>query len=164
MEFDPRLDLQQLRDVDLPVADVWRAWTTPKLLMQWFCPRPWKVIECDIDLRPGGGFRTLMQSPEGQNLPSEAGCYLLVEPERRLVWTNVLGPDFRPKPAPADLHLGFAFVVDLTLEPLPGGGTRYHARVRHADEAAREAHAAMGFEQGWNIALDQLVELMKAGG
>ncbi len=53
--------------------------------------------------------------------------------------------------------------VDLQLEPLPGGGTRYRARVNHQDDAARQKHANMGFEQGWGIALDQLVELMKAG-
>ena len=44
-------------DRDLPPDAIWRAWTTPALLMQWFCPRPWSVVECDIDLRPGGVFR-----------------------------------------------------------------------------------------------------------
>lgn len=164
MRFDPRLDLQLQRDVDVSVADVWRAWTTPEVLMKWFCPVPWKVVECEVDLRPGGQFRTVMQSPEGRNMPSDEGTYLVVTPEERLVWTNVLGAGFRPKPAGGDLQLGFPFVVDLTLAALPGGGTRYHARVMHADAAGRDAHAAMGFEQGWNIALDQLVALMKAGG
>ena len=44
---------------------------------------------------------------------------------------------------------------------LPSGGTRYSARVMHADKAGRDAHEAMGFEQGWGVALDQLVELMQ---
>jgi uncharacterized protein YndB with AHSA1/START domain len=164
VDFDPKLDLQQMRDIDVPVADVWRAWTSPEVLKQWFCPRPWKVVECDIDLRPGGRVRTVMQSPEGQNMPANAGAYLVVEPEKRLVWTNALGPGYRPNPPPDDKQTGFVFVVDLRLEPMPNGGTRYHARVMHATEAGREAHAAMGFEQGWNIALDQLVALMKDSG
>jgi uncharacterized protein YndB with AHSA1/START domain len=53
-------------------------------------------------------------------------------------------------------------VVDLQLSPLPSGGTRYTARVMHADQAGRDAHEAMGFEQGWGSALDQLVALMQA--
>lgn len=161
MEFNPRLDLQMQRDVALSPADIWRAWTTPELLMQWFCPRPWKVIDCQIDLRPGGLFKTVMQSPEGQTMPAEDGSYLAVEPERRLVWTNMLGPGFRPKPRPQDEQFGFFIVVDLKLDPLPDNGTRYCATVRHQDEAGKQAHEAMGFEQGWGIALDQLVALMR---
>jgi uncharacterized protein YndB with AHSA1/START domain len=164
MEFDPKLDLQQLREIDVPAADVWRAWTQPEVLKKWFCPRPWKVTECDIDLRPGGIFRTVMQSPEGEDMVAGAGTYLVVEPEQRLVWTNALGPGFRPNPIPQDSPIGFAFVVDLKLLALPGGRTRYHARVMHATEAARDAHAKMGFEPGWNTALDQLVELMRLAG
>ena len=163
MNFDPKLDLQMQRDVPVPPADIWRAWTTPDLLMQWFCPQPWKVVDCAIDLRPGGVFRTVMQSPDGQNMPAEEGSYLLVEPERRLVWTNMLGPGFRPKPKPQDEQFGFFLVVDLRLEPLPNNGTRYCATVMHQDEAARQAHEAMGFEQGWGIALDQLVALVRPG-
>ena len=164
MNLDPQRELYLERDVDLPPSTIWKAWTTPELIRQWFCPRPWKVVECELDLRPGGIFRTVMQSPEGKNLPSEAGSYLAVETERRLVWTNALGPDYRLQPKPPEEHLGFFFVVDLRLEPLPGGGTRYRVRVNHQDEAARQTHANMGFEQGWGIALDQLVELMKTGG
>jgi uncharacterized protein YndB with AHSA1/START domain len=164
MTLDAQLDLQLLRDVDVPVAAVWRAWTTPELLMQWFCPRPWKVVDCKIDLRPGGIFSNVMQSPEGQNMPENVGSFVLVEPQQRLVWTNVLGPDFRPSEAPADPKQGFLFVCDLRLSALPTGGTRYHATVMHTNAASRAAHEAMGFEQGWGLALDQLVALMKSQG
>lgn len=163
MNFDPKLDLQMQRNVPVPPADIWGAWTTPDLLMQWFCPRPWKVIDCEIDLRPGGVFKTVMQSPEGQNMPAEEGTYLLVEPEKRLVWTNMIGSGFRPKPKPLDEQFGFFIVVDLRLEPLPNNSTHYCATVMHQDEAARQAHEAMGFDQGWGIALDQLVALMRPG-
>lgn len=164
MRFDAELDLQLQRDVDVPVADVWRAWTEPALLMQWFCPRPWKVVDCKIDLRPGGIFSNVMQSPEGQSMPENVGSFVLVEPQQRLVWTNVMGPDFRPQAAPADVKQGFLFVVDLRFTALPTGGTRYHAHVMHTSAASRAAHEAMGFEQGWGMALDQLVELMQSQG
>ena len=51
------------------------------------------------------------------------------------------------------------FVAELRFEAR-ASNTLYRACVRHADAQSRERHAAMGFEQGWGIALDQLVELM----
>ena len=50
-----------------------RAWTTPEHLKKWFTPAPWTTVDCEIDLRPGGIFRTVMRSPEGQEFPN-VGC------------------------------------------------------------------------------------------
>ena len=129
--------------------------------MKWFCPRPWKVIECEIDLRPGGVFRTVMQSPEGNNMPDNSWCFLAVEPQERLVWTNAFAPGFRPKPQPENENLGFFFVVDLRLAPLGQGRASYTAHVMHQNEASKQAHDEMGFQHGWGASLDQLVELMR---
>ena len=154
------LDLSFIRTVDVPRNIVWRAWTEPELLKQWFCPLPWKTIDCEIDLRPGGIFRTTMQSPEGQEFPN-SGCYLEVIPNEKLVWTNSLLPDFRPatpSPTRGDAQADFKFTAMIELTDV-GGGTRYTATMIHADEAGSKQHAAMGFEQGWGIALDQLVTM-----
>jgi uncharacterized protein YndB with AHSA1/START domain len=156
---DPLLDLQFHRDVSLSPAQIWEGLTNPSILMKWFCPRPWKVIKCEIDLTPGGIFRTVMQSPEGERMPDNTWCFLAVEPQRRLVWTNEFGPGFRPKPQPKDENLGFFFVVDLRLSPLNSGGTSYTANVMHQSEATKQAHEDMGFQHGWGASLDQLVEL-----
>src|SRR6201992_4289323 len=51
-KHDPKLDLIMEREVDVPVSLVWKVWTTPEHLKQWFCPRPWSVTHCEIDLRP----------------------------------------------------------------------------------------------------------------
>ena len=51
MTFNPELDLLLERIVDVPREKIWAAWTTPTLLMPWFCPLPWKTIDCVIDLR-----------------------------------------------------------------------------------------------------------------
>lgn len=161
MIFNPLLDLQFHRDVSLSPAQIWEGLTTPAILMKWFCPRPWQVVECEIDLKPGGTFRTAMESPEGERMPDNNWCFLTIEPQQRLVWTNELGPDFRPKPQPKDENLGFFFVVDLRLLPLINGGTSYTANVMHQSEATKQAHEDMGFQYGWGAALDQLVELMQ---
>src|SRR5215510_9143120 len=72
---NPELDLVLERVIDIPPQKVWRAWTTPEQLKRWFTPKPWTTVDCEIYLRPGGIFRTVMRSPEGQEFPG-AGCYL----------------------------------------------------------------------------------------
>ena len=94
-QFDPGLDLVLERIVDLPSALVWDAWTVPEHLTQWFTPEPWKTVGSEIDLCPGGIFRTVMRSPEGQEFPN-VGCYLEIIKNEKLVWTNALTHGFRP--------------------------------------------------------------------
>ena len=162
--FDPRLDLVLERVVDVPVELVWKAWTVPEHLMKWFTPAPWRTVECEIDLRPAGTFSTVMQSPEGQKF-SNAGCYLEVVENRRLVWTNALEPGFRPcgkTPAEAAECAELIFTAVITMEP-SGSGTRYTALVMHKDEETSKRHADMGFHDGWGKALDQLVEAFRRG-
>lgn len=158
-----KLDLTFERVVDVPIGLVWQAWTTPEHLMPWFCPLPWKTVECEIDLRPGGTFSTVMRSPEGQNFPNQ-GCYLEVKKNEKLVWTNALLPGFRPAASAAknDASVDFKFTALIQLEAL-GEGTRYTATVIHADEAGCKQHAEMGFETGWGTALEQLIAYIKNG-
>jgi uncharacterized protein YndB with AHSA1/START domain len=160
----PKLDLSFTRVVDVRRPLVWRAWTEPQLLMPWFCPLPWKTIDCEIDLRPGGIFRTTMLSPEGREFPN-AGCYLEVVPHEKLVWTNALLAGYRPSYLPEkcgtdDNGFMFTAMVELADED---DGTRYTATVIHADEDGCKRHADMGFEGGWGAALDQLVAMIKRG-
>jgi uncharacterized protein YndB with AHSA1/START domain len=56
---DPKLDLVFERVVDVPRSTVWKAWTKPEHIVKWFAPRPWSTVECQVDLRPGGIFRTV---------------------------------------------------------------------------------------------------------
>jgi uncharacterized protein YndB with AHSA1/START domain len=153
----PDLDLQLEREVDVPPEAVWAAWTQPDQLVRWFTPAPWMTTECEIDLRPGGIFRTVMRSPEGEDYPN-VGCYLEVVPNERLVWTSALGPGYRPltEHPPGS----FPFTAAITLEPTTSG-TRYRALAIHAAPEACRRHAEMGFHDGWGAALDQLVELVK---
>ena len=152
-DINPELDLVLERVVDVPPEQVWRAWTEPDLLLQWFTPKPWETIACEIDLRPGGIFSTTMRSPEGEVMPADPGCYLEVVPNRKLTFTDALGPGFRPK------EKGF-FTATLLLEP-EGAGTRYTAIAKHIDKEGRKSHEDMGFMNGWGAALDQLVALVK---
>lgn len=152
---DESLDLVLSREVDIPPEKVWRAWTEPEHLVHWFAPKPWSVRECVLDVRPGGIFRVVMQSPEGEAMDGEPGCFLEVVPGRKLVWTDALQPGFRPSTNPF-------FTAALSFDPLPGGGTRYTAIAIHRTPEVRDQHAAMGFHEGWGTVLTQLVEYAKA--
>lgn len=152
-DIDPALDLVLQREVDVPRELVWKVWTDPQHLMKWFCPRPWSVSECEMDVRPGGIFRTVMRSPEGEDMPSEAGCFLEVVPNERLVWTDGLAPNYRPKDK--------GFITAVILLESVGAGTRYTAIALHKDEESVKQHVEMGFHGGWSTALEQLVEYAK---
>lgn len=162
---DPELDLVLERVVDVPPEKVWRAWTEPELLKKWFTPAPWQTVECEVDLRPGGMFRTVMRSPEGKDMPEGVGCFLEVIENKRLVWTAALGPGFRPvKPSSSkdtDDCNDLLFTAIISLEP-HGKGTKYVAIAMHQDPSAVKRHAEMGFHEGWGKALDQLVDLARA--
>lgn len=157
-EIDPKLDLVFERTVDLPPEAIWKAWTTPALLKQWFTPAPWKTTHAEIELRPGGLFRTAMRGPNGEEQAGD-GCYLEVVENRRLVWTDALERNYRPAKKPNDC-IAEHFTAILTFEP-QGSGTKYTAIARHNSEEARKKHEEQGFEAGWGAALDQLVALMK---
>jgi uncharacterized protein YndB with AHSA1/START domain len=156
-QLDPKTDLVLERVVDVAPELVWKAWTTPEYLKQWFTPAPWKTVGCEIDLRPGGKFHTVMESPEGQQFPN-TGCYLEVVPNRRLIWTGALLPGYRPANLSADVP--FVFTAMIEMEP-HGAGTKYTATVMHSNEDGRVKHEEMGFHHGWGAALDQLVSLAK---
>lgn len=157
--INPKLDLVLERVIDVSPELVWAAWTQPQHVKKWFTPAPWKTVECEIDLRPGGIFRTIMQSPEGQNFPND-GCYLEIVPMRKLVWTNALGAGFRPMKIESDHCGGLVMTGIILLEP-QGKGTKYTAIAIHGDEASTQKHEQMGFHQGWGAALDQLVAMAK---
>ena len=158
--IDPTLDLVLERVVDVPRELVWKAWTTPDQILQWFTPAPRKTVDCEIDLRPGGIFRTVMESPEGEQFPG-SGCFLEVSENRRLIWTSAMGPGYRPLALPESEGCeSFAFTAVISLETV-SGGTKYTALVIHGDPATKKKHEEMGFYDGWSAALDQLVSMVK---
>jgi uncharacterized protein YndB with AHSA1/START domain len=150
---NPKLDLVLERIIDVPRKLVWAAWTEPEHLKKWFCPKPWYVSHVELDLRPGGIFRTVIRGPDGEQHDG-TGCLLEVVPNERLVWTDALGNGYRPA--------ANAFMTAVLTLADAGAGTRYTAVALHKDEADRKKHEEMGFHQGWGTALDQLVALVKA--
>ena len=153
MPADRELTLTRL--IDAPREKLYRAWTDPTLLKQWFAPLPYTTPVAELDVRPGGSAFIVMRGPDGKDMPNR-GVYLEVVPNERLVFTDAYVKAWEPSDKP------FMTVI-LTFEDEggPGSGkTRYTARVRHWTVADREAHEKMGFHQGWGICADQLTALV----
>lgn len=144
-------ELVLTRIIDAPCEKVFRAWTEPELLKQWFAPRPWTTPVAETDVRPGGGSLIVMRGPDGNEFPNR-GVYLEVVKNQRLVITDAYTKAWDPSEKP------FMTVI-LTFEN-EGGKTRYTALVRHWTVADREAHEKMGFHQGWGMCTDQLAAVV----
>ncbi len=159
---DPELDLVLERVIDVPRELVWKAWTTPEQIKQWFTPAPWTTPGCEIDLRPGGLFRTVMRSPEGEEFSND-GCFLEVVPMEKLVWTDALLPGYRPAQRKSMTGGEMGYMTAIIRFETHGQGTKYTATAIHDGPESRKKHEEMGFHEGWGAALDQLVALIKKG-
>lgn len=157
--IDPQRDLILERIIDVPRELVWKAWTMPEHITKWFTPAPYTTPECEIDLRPGGLFRTVMQSPEGER-HDNIGCYLEVVENERLAWTDALHAGYRPANKPNDCINSYLTAI-LLLDPHGKNGTKYTVLARHAFAESARKHEEMGFSHGWGAALDQLVAMVK---
>lgn len=151
-DFDPTLDLWLERRARVDRARIWRCWTEPELLVKWWTPPPWTTSAAAIDPRPGGRFDTTMVGPDGDAHPNR-GCFLEVVEGRRLTFTDVLSAGFRPTGG------GMPFCATVRFEDDGQGGTLYAAHARHATPESREAHDAMGFQDGWGAVFEQAAAL-----
>lgn len=146
-------ELVLTRTFDAPPEKVYRAWTEPELMKQWFVPRPWSIASVELDSRPGGRCDVTMRDPEGNEYPNP-GVYLELVPGRKLVFTDAFTEGWLPHGKPF-------MVAEVTFEPTADGKTIYTARARHWSAESKEEHEKMGFHEGWGQCADQLAELLK---
>jgi uncharacterized protein YndB with AHSA1/START domain len=138
------------RILNAPRENVFRAWTEPELLKQWFAPLPFTTPVAEMDVRPGGANLIVMRGPDGTEFPNR-GVYLEVIPNEKLVFTDAYTAAWEPSEKPF-------MTVTITLEDVDGK-TNYTASVLHWTEADRETHEKMGFHAGWGQCARQLEEL-----
>lgn len=144
-------DLVLSRVIDAPAAALYRCWTEPALVKQWFAPKPFTTPVVEMDVRPGGASHIVMRGPDGTDLPNP-GIFLEAVPGRRLVFTDAYTAGWVPAAKP------FMTAI-ITFEDLGEGRTRYTATVRHWTREDRDTHEQMGFHEGWGVCADQLAAL-----
>jgi uncharacterized protein YndB with AHSA1/START domain len=151
LAIDPKLDFAIERFIDAPPRLVWEALTRPEHLKEWYMPRAWgRVARAEMDVRPGGIFSIDIAMQDG-NVSPNLGCFLEAVPMKRLVWTSMLFPGYRPA-----VFDDIPITAIVTMEAV-GSGTRYVFTALHRDEADLEKNMESGFYQGTEIAIDQMV-------
>ncbi len=145
-------ELVLTRLIDAPREKLFRCWTEPKLLKQWFAPLPYTIAHAELDVRSGGSNYIVMRSPEGEDMPMR-GVYLEVVPDERVVFTDAYTRPWEPSDKPF-----FTGIITFESE---GGKTRYTARALHWTDEDCAAHEKMGFHEGWGQCADQLAALAK---
>lgn len=135
--------------IEAPPERVFELWTGR--FREWWGPHGMTTPACEMDLRAGGVFQTLMRAPDGKEYPTR-GVFLEVTPGRRIVFTDAFDPGWQP-------HPDIFFTAIITFEADPGGRTRLKATALHWTEESCRRHEQMGFAQGWGESLDRLAAL-----
>jgi uncharacterized protein YndB with AHSA1/START domain len=148
-----------------PREIVWKAWTDPKQMAQWWGPKDFTNSVCELDVRVGGAYRLVMRAPNGNEYPAH-GVYREVAEPRRLVmfmdlsdhpesWFDKLDPnrDKTKKPAMDCLQI-------VTFEDVEGK-TELTVRTRFATPEICAAMVRMGMDEGWPESFDRLVDCIE---
>jgi uncharacterized protein YndB with AHSA1/START domain len=137
--------VQVVRTIDAPPAEVFRAWTDPEQIRRWWGPGEFTCPEAEVDLRPGGSYRLVMQPVAGDPFVV-AGTYHEVEPPVRLVYT------WRWETGPA--ADGSESLVRVEFRE---HGGRTELVLTHTDFPA--SHGAAPYRMGWEGGLDKFERL-----
>jgi len=148
-------ELTLKRIFDAPIELVFKAWTDPKLVIQWWGPSVFTTPICEIDPRLGGKLYIVMHGAKGSDFDIDLpvwGIFQEFDPPRRLVFTNQAMPDENGVKQLDTL-------CTVTFKET-GGKTEMtlHIVLVNATPAATAAWA--GAEMGWNQSLDKLAALL----
>ena len=137
------------REFDAPKELVWKAWTTPELVKQWWHANRGEVTVSEIDLRVGGTWRSVMVTPDGFEVAFH-GEYREIEPYDRLVSTEA----YEGIPNPDEN----ATVNTMTLDE-DNGRTTVTILVQCPSREVRDAMIDSGMEAGMQDALTLLEQV-----
>ena len=152
----PELDLTVSRIIGASRAAVWNAWTDPASFEQWWVPAPEVCRVREMDLRPGGSFRTEISHGGSEFGPQITGCFLAVDDLERIVFTDALVACWRPAEA--------SFLTAVITMQDHADGTEYTAMAMHRSTAERDEHERLGFHDGWGTVTRQLADLVESRG
>jgi uncharacterized protein YndB with AHSA1/START domain len=148
VESRPKRDVVITRIVSAPPVVVFKMWTDPKHLAQWFGPRRFTIPACEIDARPGGNLRIVMRGPDGNEYPMK-GVFQQVVPPRLLTFTNI-AVDAQGN------HLLEGF-TKVTFEDL-SGKTRMTLETSATGLVDFAPQMLQGMEAGWTQSFEKLDE------
>lgn len=139
------------REFDAPRELVFKAFTDPELVSQWWGPRRLSTLVDKLDAKSGGQWRFINRDPEGNEYGFH-GVYHEIRAPERIIDTF----EFEGLP-----EAGHVCLETLTLEELAGGRTRLTAQSVFQSVADRDGMLQSGMEEGLNDSYERLTELLK---
>jgi uncharacterized protein YndB with AHSA1/START domain len=147
------------RIFDAPRELVWKAWTDPKYVVQWWGPKGFSSPVCKMDFRVGGKFLVCMRSPEGQDMWN-GGEYHEIVPLEKIVYSLYFADAEGNKIEPEQMgieHEAIEGARDITLfEDLGDGRTKLTLIGNEPMASAKES----GQVEGWNQILEKLAAVV----
>ena len=157
---EPGADFVISRILDAPRELVWKCFTEPKRMEQWWGPKGVKVIKSRIDLRVGGTHHYGMQAPDGAVMWGRQVYREIVPPERLVLINSFADEQGGLARHPMAPTWPLEMLSIFTFEELPGGKTKFTVRWSPHNASAEEqttfdaGHGSM--QQGWSGTLEQL--------
>ena len=147
------------RVFDAPRELVWKAWTDPKYVMQWWGPKGFTAPLCEIDFRVGGKFLYCMRTPDGQEFWN-AGEYHEIVLHEKIVSSMYFSDAEGNKIDPAELGIEQEAIEGaydvITFEDFGNGQTKLTFVGNETMENAKDS----GQLEGWNETLDKVAEVV----
>jgi uncharacterized protein YndB with AHSA1/START domain len=146
------------RIFDAPRPLVFKSWTEPERMMQWWGPKGFTCPVCKIDLRPGGEYLSCMRSPEGRDYWSKGVYREIVGPER-IICTDAFADEHGNTVSPQQYGMSADWPQEATLMVLlteDAGKTKVmlrHWPIKPGPECEM-------CRQGWNESLDKLADYL----
>ena len=147
------------RVFDAPRELVWKAWTDPKYVMQWWGPKSFTSPVCKMDFRVEGKFLCCMRSPDGQEFWN-GGVYHEIIPHEKIVLSMYFADAEGNKVEAAEYGIEHEAIEDavdvVTFEDLGNGQTRLTFTGNESMESAKDS----GQLEGWNEILDKFAAVL----
>ncbi|MBN9390773.1 MAG: SRPBCC domain-containing protein [Chloroflexi bacterium] len=133
---------------------VWKAWTEPERLAQWWGPRNWKMTIKEFDLRPGGTLFYVIQGPEGMESWARSVYQEIIPPEKLVYQDSFADKDGNTLPGMPRMTITNEFIEK-------NGQTTLVSRTTFDTDKDFNTIIAMGVEAGLGETWDRLGEFVE---
>jgi uncharacterized protein YndB with AHSA1/START domain len=159
-------ELVLIRTFDAPRKLVYKVWTDPKHIVNWWGPAVFTIPVCEIDLRPGGAYLYVMRSPDGMDFPVTGKFIEIVSNERIVysydafeqkdMWETLIGKSVS--------NVDFSTlqsIATVTFED-DGDKTKLTLITRFVSNEVRDAMMQIQMAEGWTQSLEKFAEELLA--
>jgi uncharacterized protein YndB with AHSA1/START domain len=143
---------------------VWKAWTDPERLVQWWGPKGFKVIHSKMDLRPGGFYHYGMESPTGEPMWGRFVFREVVPQEKLVLISSFSDEEGGVTRHPLNMEWPLEMLSTFSFEDAGDGKTKVTIRwsPHNATESEIETFekGRPSMTQGWGGTLDKLADYL----